>query len=405
MPPTDEVLDLHQEGDFSDVLYDEVAAAVAESGLDNLTLVRGDFRDTFPALAASGVRFGLAHIDCDVYAGVKYAQEAVWSRMAAGSYVVYDDALVSSCIGAMQAVEELVIGRRVHSEQVYPQLVFRVPDATAGQTPSMNGAGPPPGPQSLGPPSALSTPLRELADEVRSDLSEARKRPISGGQSWYPFDTLANLSHLETLGPLTRARLGELAGASVADIGAADGDVAFLLERFGCAVDLIDNAASNTNRLAGARTLRARLGSRMPIWDIDLDSGFILPRDYDFAFLLGVLSHLKSPYQALERLAGGVREMALSTRIAAWTGPKGDPSRVAIRDSPLAYLVPSGAANDDTTNYWTFSEAGLRALIERSGWEILEFGVAGAARSDPWTDGGDQRAFCYLRSLVFDPSR
>ena len=76
-------------------------------------------------IAASGVTFGLAHIDCDIYSAVKYAQEQVWPHMTKGGYVVYDDADAPTCIGATEAVEELIMDRRLHAEQVWPHWVFR----------------------------------------------------------------------------------------------------------------------------------------------------------------------------------------------------------------------------------------------------------------------------------------
>jgi hypothetical protein len=45
--------------------------------------------------------------------------------MCKGGYLVYDDAHISSCIGATQAVEELIMERRVHCEQIWPHFVFR----------------------------------------------------------------------------------------------------------------------------------------------------------------------------------------------------------------------------------------------------------------------------------------
>jgi len=50
-------------------------------------------------------------------------------------------------------------------------------------------------------------------------------------------------------------------GAPVADIGAADGDVAFFLESLGFTVDIIDNGPTNMNGLEGARKVKQALGS------------------------------------------------------------------------------------------------------------------------------------------------
>ena len=49
-----------------------------------------------------------------------------------------------------------------------------------------------------------------------------------------------------------------------------------------------------------------------------------------------------------------------------------------------------------------FSEAGLRRILYRSGWDVLDFMTLGnTTDSDPATNKGDERAFCYLRSRHF----
>ena len=124
MPETDKAIDAHHQGDFSQTSLEALRRRIADLRLDNLVPVPGLFQDTFPSLASG--KFGLAHIDADIYSAIKYAQDAVWPRMTKGGYVVYDDAEVSSCIGATQAVEELIQERRIHSEQIWPHFVFRV---------------------------------------------------------------------------------------------------------------------------------------------------------------------------------------------------------------------------------------------------------------------------------------
>ena len=125
MPVTDGAVDMHTQGNFSDSNFDYLKSRIAALGLTNLILVKGLFQHTFPELVRAGAIFGLAHIDADIHSAVKYAQDAVWPQMTPGGYVVYDDADVSSCIGATQAVEELIMERRVHSEQIWPHFVFR----------------------------------------------------------------------------------------------------------------------------------------------------------------------------------------------------------------------------------------------------------------------------------------
>lgn len=126
MPPTDKTADLHGEGDFSDLDLPGLLARRAELSLFRLKFTPGYVQNTFPGPDTQDITFGLAHFDMDIYEPTAYAQEVAWSRMCRGGYYVYDDATVSSCLGATLAVEELILARRVHSEQIYPHFVFRV---------------------------------------------------------------------------------------------------------------------------------------------------------------------------------------------------------------------------------------------------------------------------------------
>ena len=48
--------------------------------------------------------------------------------MAPGGYWVFDDPLTPDCIGAAEAVEDVLIKRDgLNSEQLYPHYVFREP--------------------------------------------------------------------------------------------------------------------------------------------------------------------------------------------------------------------------------------------------------------------------------------
>jgi predicted O-methyltransferase YrrM len=125
MPETAKV-DMHRSGDFSGgVDLNEIKAAAKREGLDNLVFMKGLFQTTFPALASEVRSFGLAHIDCDILPSVAYCQRAVWPKMCKGGYVVYDDALTATCLGATEAVEDLIIERGAHAEQIFPHFVFR----------------------------------------------------------------------------------------------------------------------------------------------------------------------------------------------------------------------------------------------------------------------------------------
>ena len=125
MPHCDPNFDAHHGGDFADADLDGLEERRRNLGLSNLILHPGLFQDTFPVLASTGATFGLAHIDADIYSACSYAADAVWPCMAPGGYVIFDDATTSSCLGATQAVEDLILERQVRSEQAFPHFVFR----------------------------------------------------------------------------------------------------------------------------------------------------------------------------------------------------------------------------------------------------------------------------------------
>jgi hypothetical protein len=221
---------------------------------------------------------------------------------------------------------------------------------------------------------------------------------IGDGISWYGYDILGNVVHLDAVLTGENRNLARLAGGRpVADIGAADGDLAFVLEaETGWDVDILDNPATNWNGMRAVRALARQLGSRAGIHDVDLDAQFRLPRDdYGLVLLLGVLYHVQNPFYVLRALAAVSDHCILSTRVARFAGP----DETAIADLPVAYLVGALETNADPTNYWMFSPAGLRLLVERAGWAILDEGSVGAVgRSDPSSPDRDERVFMLLRS-------
>ncbi|WP_083901253.1 TylF/MycF/NovP-related O-methyltransferase [Azospirillum sp. B4] len=128
MPATDRTLDLHFIGNFDDVSYEDVSAYVKSTGLTNIKLVQGLFQDTLPSVLKSMPTVSLAHIDCDIHSAVDYCVRSVQSKLnPAGGYLVFDDPLQGSCLGALQAVEEWSHDERLYAEQAYPHLVYRFP--------------------------------------------------------------------------------------------------------------------------------------------------------------------------------------------------------------------------------------------------------------------------------------
>jgi hypothetical protein len=250
--------------------------------------------------------------------------------------------------------------------------------------------------------------IAQKATAYRAELDAVKERLAPAGFGWYPYGTLSNFFLLEKLLRGANRNLLDLAGdAPIADIGAADGDTAFFVESLGHRAHAVDFPPTNYNSCRGIRLLKETLGSSVEIREVDLDKHFELPGErYGLAFFLGILYHLKNPFGALESLAGVARHAVVSTRVVRYNlAPKArgthgvNRERIELRTVPAAYLVAADETNNDATNYWMFSEAGLRRTLDRAGWDVLDFTTFGNERtSDPATSEGDERAFCLLRS-------
>ncbi len=225
----------------------------------------------------------------------------------------------------------------------------------------------------------------------------AAKEDIGNEIPWYPYDSL---SSFDVTGMLRYEDIRSMSNSSrILDVACADGANAFFLASLGFGVDAVDHPSTNYNRMRGVRALTEYFKSDVSIHPIDLDSQFRLPRqDYGLALFLGILYHLKNPFFALEQLARSARYCFLSTRIA-----KFDPSKShRIETIPVAYLVSPTETNNDSTNFWIFSKAGLLRILERTGWEVRDFRHFGnVSDSDPASSAGDERAFCVLKSIFF----
>ena len=128
MPPTDKAVDLHNAGDFQGVDLTELRQYVEEIGLRNLHFVKGKFEDTASQVVKELQMLTLCHIDCDIRSAIQSAYDTTRPYMVPGGYWVFDDPLRPTCLGATEAVEDLLIRRdALNAEQVWPHLVFREP--------------------------------------------------------------------------------------------------------------------------------------------------------------------------------------------------------------------------------------------------------------------------------------
>jgi 2-polyprenyl-3-methyl-5-hydroxy-6-metoxy-1,4-benzoquinol methylase len=148
--------------------------------------------------------------------------------------------------------------------------------------------------------------LKELVLNAEKELRKT-KLAHRAKSFWYPYATLKNIIVLDRVLESAGLNLLDICRGEygkIADIGAADGDIAFFLEELGFSVDLIDNEYTNFNKLDGARILKEVLNSSVTIRSVDLASrSQLFEGKYDAAFLLGILYHLKNPFYILERLA------------------------------------------------------------------------------------------------------
>jgi len=238
--------------------------------------------------------------------------------------------------------------------------------------------------------------LSSAAERLR-DRIKRLKRENPQDFEWYPYDSFANVRQLERLlGSRYEFLLKAARSHGLLDIGCADGELSFLFESLGCQVTAIDHPITNHNGMRGVHALKQLLGSSVEIVETELDEQFSLPAEpCGLTLFLGILYHLKNPFQAMERLAKYAGYCMLSTRVARCF-PDGSPMP---KDQPIAYLVDSDELNADDSNYWIFSGAGLDRLLRRTRWEVLEsFSTGETTKSDPVSQRRDERVFCLLKS-------
>lgn len=241
--------------------------------------------------------------------------------------------------------------------------------------------------------------IKKSALQFDKEIEKLKKENHNSKFGWYPYGSMNNFIHLDNLlSEENRDILNPNTIKSIADIGSADGDNSFFLEKLGFDVDIIEYALTNFNSLQGAKLLKKVLKSNVQIYEIDLDSQFNLPSKYDLVFFLGILYHLKSPFYALETLAKSCHYCLLSTRVIKYAPDR----KTNISKYSFAYLVDSTETNNDATNYWMFTTPGLKRICHRTGWEIVDYITVGNTKnSDPVTKNGDERAFCLLKSNIF----
>jgi tRNA (mo5U34)-methyltransferase len=234
----------------------------------------------------------------------------------------------------------------------------------------------------------------------QESLTQRKSEMAAPDPGWYPWDSFGTITLWEQLLTGRYRFLEPMIGSDpVLDIGCGDGDLSFFFESLGCRVCAIDNPPTNYNRMGGVNAVKTALASSVRIEAIDLDGPSSLPvRHAGLALFCGILYHLKNPFGVLEKLAAGARYCLLSTAITRTT-----PDQTMVVDQlPLAFLMGRDGLCGDETNYWIFSETGLRTLLDRTGWDVCVWQVVEDVECATGNSGRDERVLCLLRSRSFE---
>jgi tRNA (mo5U34)-methyltransferase len=192
-------------------------------------------------------------------------------------------------------------------------------------------------------------------------------------------------------------RLPDLRGKSVLDIGAWDGFYSFEAERRGASrVVALDHFAWSVSplelaghprllaleavpwerrpeeeRLAalpgkkGFDTARLALGSRV---EAVVDDFMTLDLErlgtFDVVFYLGVLYHMKEPFQGLRRLAAVTRELAVIETASILVA--------GSEDIALCEFYETNELNGDRTNWWAPNAKALAAMARAAGFRAVD---------------------------------
>ena len=238
--------------------------------------------------------------------------------------------------------------------------------------------------------------IMERGNAFRRYLSDIRQQ--SGVDfNWYHSDSLNGLMRIEKL--LKKAQqpnfFSQFQQGKILDVGCADGDMAFFFEKeLGFDITAMDRAKTNYNELQGLRYFKQKFNSKVEIIEQDIDRNIELSKDYDVAIFLGILYHLRNPLYALNMLCLHAEYVFLGTKISSHA-----PDGTSIRDLPVSYLLSKEELNNDSTNYWVFSLAGIRRLIERGGYTIVSELQVGDVDASTVTDEKNERYFALIKRV------
>jgi O-methyltransferase len=103
IPDLVDSIDLHRQGDFSDVSISTVAQYLRE--FDNIVFHPGVFPDSLTP-EADAVRYSYIHVDADIYRSVFDSCTFFYPRLVQGGMMLFDDYGFVTCPGVRKAVDE-----------------------------------------------------------------------------------------------------------------------------------------------------------------------------------------------------------------------------------------------------------------------------------------------------------
>jgi O-methyltransferase len=81
----------YQGGEHADTSLEKAQEIVNTTGYKNVFFLQGIFPGETAHFVGNEEKFGLVHIDVDVYEGAKAITEWVWPRLVKGGVLVFDD--------------------------------------------------------------------------------------------------------------------------------------------------------------------------------------------------------------------------------------------------------------------------------------------------------------------------
>lgn len=105
LPDADKSIDLHNKGDFNDVVYENVKQFL---DLPNVRVIKGFFPNQELHKDMYDKEFSFVHLDVDLYKPTLECLEFFYTRMVKGAILVSDDYLWRNCPGVEKAFKEFL---------------------------------------------------------------------------------------------------------------------------------------------------------------------------------------------------------------------------------------------------------------------------------------------------------